>query len=525
MLSVFVNGTRIEYTDLSYSSVDPGGFESCSFASKKDVQFNPGDDVRVFEGSETAWHGRIEEPGLELEYGRAANQVNAVGYGTNLRREPFAMIYVDGDMSNWAPVDVERRRALMVASLSPFDPQVENSASGLPALRLQVSDTWVSPNKPICEAIWNSGPHTTIRRLFFNWSIGTHPAAADANWVASAYFWNEVAQTVIASSTDFQGVSASGTTELSPGVTTNSILVQWYYNATPAGTAGVNFDIALTNFKVFGDHDLLVRSEVNAAGTTVNGLHLSDIVRHILRCSKVGFEVDIDSNNLLVTQFSYREPADAESMVIDAAKLVGWHWGVWEPTTLGSTPRFKFKAPPKNATTFVSISDCDRLDITESLSSLYNEIYLTYTDGFGKQGFTTYRSEHPRIRNGETRRLVVNGGVLNSDAAPAYARYVLLLTQEDSRVSGSCELPTKMYDGRWAHLIRPGLDKLQIFGLGQQQVLGSPNGRFDTFRIRRVSTTATENGTPRTTVEFDRGADLIEVLQARMTQANSSIGF
>lgn len=522
MLSVFVNNTRIEFTELNFSSVDPGGFESCSFASKKELIYSPGDEVRVFEGSATAWHGRIEEPGLEYEFGRSANQINAVGYGTNLRREPFAMIFVDGDMSNWQQVSVERRRGLLGGNYRVNDFTVDNSTAGLPAMRLQVNDEWVSPSRPVSEANWPAGPHTLIRRVFWNWSANSSVNPADVNWQADAFLWDEAVVSIAVS--DFQGSGTSGTATLT-GVGSPTFSINFYHSATPGGVNGQTYDIAITNFKVFGDHDLAARTELNLTGTTVYGLYLSDIVNEVMRRSRVGFETDIDSSSLLVTQFSYRDPTNAETMVIDAARLVGWHWGVWEPSMLGSTPVFKFKAPPEGATTAVSVSDCDRIDLTESLSSLYNEVYLTYIDGFGKPGFTTYRNEHPRIRSGETRRLVFNGGVLSSDAASAYARYVLLLTQSDSRVSGSCELPTKMYDGRWSHLIRPGLDKLQIFGLGQGQLVGSANSRFDTFRVRRVSVSASENGTPRTTVEFDRGADLIEVLQARMTQANSAIGF
>jgi hypothetical protein len=73
-----------------------------------------------------------------------------------------------------------------------------------------------------------------------------------------------------------------------------------------------------------------------------------------------------------------------------------------------------------------------------------------------------------------------------------------------------------------ATLLRAGIDRLKINGLNT----GSPlrDQPADTFHISRVSCSAQSDGSVTTSVELDAGADLIEVLQARIDQATQILG-
>jgi hypothetical protein len=520
-LSVFVNGRRISYTGLTYSAVDPGGFESCSFVPQETGTYRHGDEVRVFEGTDTAWHGRIDDPGLDMQFGRISNQINCVGYGADLDRKAYAMVFVDSDASQWKPNPIARQKLLIGLGYGPTEGTVEPSSTGVPGLHLQVQGAWAG-TYPVCEAWWDAGYQTSIRRVFWDWSLGSSVDTGNPNWQFNASL-NDRDDVTFGSYASVTGMatatSGSGSMSASNPLACR-VFTQLYYAVSTAGANGQTYDVWITNLSVFGDHNL----PIVVSGTT-RGLNLSDIVDEIVKRSGVIFNRNIESNTLLVTQASYKTATAPTEMLADVIKLSGWHWGVWEPSSLNSTPEFIFSRPP-SVSRVVGVRDCDTVDVTESLSDIYNEIYLTYTDGFGEERYTTFANPHPRLTSGEVRRLTINGGVLQSAAAEVFARYVLLLTQSDSRVSGSCDLPVQTREGKWAHLLRPGREKLTILGLPQtRSSLGDANSRADTFRIKRISVTDNGEGPPKTQVEFDRGADLIEVLQARITQGNTQIGF
>lgn len=521
-LSLFVSGKRIAYTDLSFSSVDPGGFETCSFIPQESGDYRHGDEVRVFEGADTAWHGRIDDPGLDMEFGRISNHVNAVGYGADLDRKAFAMVFVDSDASAWGPTPITRKESLLTSTYSPDDGIVEASSTGAPGLHLRIEGNWVG-HIPLSEAWWDAGYQTSIRRVYWDWALGANVSIANPNWQFNLILTGHDDSTVTsyAQTTGMAAATSGSSSVYSNDSNACRLVVSLYYSLTTAGVAGETYDAWITNLAVFGNHDMTVRTSLE----NTRGLYLSDIVNEIVKRSSIVCTRNIDSNTLLVTQASYKSATEPSQMLSDMLKLSGWHWGVWEPPSFGSVPEFVFSRPP-TFSRVVGVRDCNRLDITESLSDIYNEIYLTYTDGFGEERYTTYANPHPRLPSGEVRRLTINGGVLNSGAAEVFARYILLLTQEDSRVSGSCELPVQTRDGRWAHLLRPGREKLTVLGLPQtRNSIGDGNARSDTFRIRRISVTDRGDGAPKTSVEFDHGADLIEVLQARNAQGNASIGF
>lgn len=523
MLSVLVNGSKVNCTALSFSSVDPGGFETCSFTPRETYPLNPGDDVRVFEGVETAWHGRIDEPGVEISLGRISHQVNAVGYGADLRSQPNAIVFVDSDpSSSWTGSTLERKIAIKPSGYQSYDGSVDISTSGVPGPHLSFAGAWgaIRPLSELC----NFSLSAPYRRFYATWTLGSLINRMDGNWQAFVVFL-DTAGTVL-SSISLLG-SQSGSFGWEAPLST-LIIFQLYYDAgTAAGTEGSTYEAWLTNVSLYGDHNLTVRSQLASSGTTVHGLYLSDIVDEIIKRSGTRFDRKIEANDSLVTQATYPSPAAADDMLEDMRKLSGWHWGVWEPGSFSDRPTFIFSSPPKSANVSVDTADCNALDITESLSALYNEIYFTYTSGLGKPSYVTYANPHPRIKAGETRRLVMEGGNYTDEAAAVFARYVLLLTQADSRVTGSCELPTKTREGKWAHLIRPGREKMRFINLpiSSRSLVGDNSSRVDTFRISRISVSVDQTGIPKTSVEFDRGADLIEVLQARVAQGNTRIGF
>jgi hypothetical protein len=68
-----------------------------------------------------------------------------------------------------------------------------------------------------------------------------------------------------------------------------------------------------------------------------------------------------------------------------------------------------------------------------------------------------------------------------------------------------------------ACLLKAGRDRIRITDLPDSGPLHETDTRrFDCFHVRRVETTEQPDGTQQTRVDFDGGADLMEVLQARL---------
>lgn len=519
MLEVIVSKQIVAAKSLSYSNVDPGGFEIASFlVTQPPYEILAGDDVLIMDGLTVAWKGRVEEPGRHFANNVLSYQVNAVGYGAELREDPFSLIYVDSDMSTWAGPPTALRIVELASNFQPSDASVDVSPTlGLPSLRTFIEGSWVSPSIPMCLGVWDAGFGNKINEAFIDWTISANVGTI-INGVQWHYEW------YFADTEDGVNIGAlqaptgtSGTIDFTgPG---RFLIVRMYYNHTPDGADGKVYDIFATNMSLFGPHGLTIRTD-----GTRRGLYVSDIVGDIIaRGSR--FAARVEPNTFLATQVSYKETTDAETMIDDMRKLTGWHWGVWEPNSiLDELPSFWFTAPPAKATASVYVSDCEDIDVTESYSSYHNEVVVKYNDSLGKSSYVTTTRPSSRIRNNRSHVLVISMGVSTAQAASAFAEYVLDLDQSSARAAGSCRLPTKLSDGRPSHLVKAGRDKIKIVDFPSSGPRAVDTITTDVFHVKRVSVQV-ENGLPSTQIEFDQGADLIEVLQSRLVQGNTSIGF
>ena len=214
----------------------------------------------------------------------------------------------------------------------------------------------------------------------------------------------------------------------------------------------------------------------------------------------------------------------------DLARYVGWHWGTWEsPSILSGKPRFDFRSPPAEATAFVSRADCDRLTLAERLSDLYSQVWVNFADSGGNRRFVTkVRCLPELLEAGITwRTLIVDGGVLTQSSAEAFANFLLDLAERQTRVAGGATLPAMVGavgGDKPAYLLRPGIDMLGIPDIpAYGPALGAEGARRSSFHLKRVETTAGREGA-QTDVEFGSGADLLEVLQARVEAVTAIAG-
>lgn len=520
-LTVICGDRRLYESSVTFGNVDPGGYQALSLKASGADLVGVSAPVRVLLGADTAWYGLVNEPGAATRDTRADDELAAVGHGARLKDNPFSMIYVDSRLSEWKGPGTQRRIDLMGLNYGPVDPQVRpDVTTGYPALATEFTGAWVASALGLSEGWYDAGEGNQLGQLYYAWTRGTHTGTGgDWAWITGL-------------STDDGGYdndNSGNLTASGPGsgiiaatkATRRWAFAQLYFNSA-GGDDNKPYGIDWTCLQVFGDHGLPLRG--SASATQGYGLYPHEVFAHALRRSGAGVlpgRVD-DASSYLIRQLVYKEApqAGAEQIHADLAKLMGWHTGVWAPNSAFDTiPRADFCAPPAGPTCMVYRRECDQFDSPKvRRDSLYTRAEVRYTDAAGSLGVQTVELPSDLIDGDRT--LQLNMGTGSAASARAYGRFALLLARDSARGSGSCTVGDTVHTpggGRKpAMLLRAGRDRIQIPDLPDSGSFTGP--RRDTFLVRRVETTISD-GRASTRIEFDGGADLMEVLQARTSAA------
>lgn len=522
-----------EIQGVTFSASDPGGFETASLKPTRSADIiRPGQDVRIYHGLDFAWHGRVAEPHRSQENGKTQVDIGCVGYSASLKdRKNFQMIYVDRDLKEWGPASRARQVFLLGLSFTPHDPSIlTDTNDGLPCLALEFSGAWVQGQ--LAQAVYDAGQGNEISYI-----IGTPVSlavvsAGDANWS-----WQIGLGTT---DTLLSTVSTANPTLGSSVTVTDSSLSTAYrygwlslsYVDTTAGSDGVKYSLGWQRLAVYGPHGL-ERQALPGSPSDPGGFYPSDIVIHALKSVSGIVPGDIrTSTGYVLPQAAYKTPTDVHTVINDmASKYLAWHWGVWEPLSplMDDRPRLDFRPPPTQATAYVSSADCESMGISESFNTVYNEAVVKYQDPSGTSGYVTVSQDVPELdAAGVVRTLELDLGTGSSAAATTFGKFVLALTEKQNRsagtitVQGDVGLPGG--GKKPACLLRPGLDRLLVTDLPFRRSVFDDDRATNTFRIKRVESTIDSAGRISTQMELDSGADLIEVLQARLQAAADRIG-
>lgn len=524
MIYVTVGGKRQEYSGLSWTSVDPGGYESCSFqVVKKDQTILPGDEIIVYDDLTICWHGLVEEPGLRREGNRETYNVAGVGYSSLLKSSAYSMIYIDRRLSEWHDMPLQRSIGLGTAGFVPggsFSVATGEASDGKPSLILQfeeLNNNIATPRVLIVETWYDAGQGNAIASMEYDFET-FDKSAGGLNTLTGAT-WNKRFGLTNAETNptadNHLPTTGSGTNELLATTTRRYALIHLYFNATSSGTG--DWKLYVEHLRIFGDHSLTKR------GTSpYDGFYPSDIIKHAVTSSNFNFDQQIDeSPQYVIQQSAYPTAVTPEQIINDANGFVAWHWGVWEPVSLLSDrPTFYFKAPPVHPTVSLRYEDCEGVDLTEKYSEIYNQAEVQYNLPNGSVGRVIVERSHPRYPDARDNTLIIQAGTVGSeDAAETIGLYQLALLQDSTNSAGSLTAPIKTIEGTPSHFIKPGLDKIKIVGFPNNLgFLADVASGIGSYRVRRLSVTV-DNSVPHTQIEFDHGADLIEVMQARLANA------
>lgn len=525
--NVIADEQRVEPINLTYSKVDPGGLDTCSFELPAGSPPRPGSNVSVYKGTTCVWMGVVEEPGQRHTAGRSTVDVSCVGPGkTGLNRTPYSMIYIDRDLSRYRGPSNARLTQLYSGSYIPqgsFE-IVPDPGSGAPALRILIQSPW--PAGIISEPVYDVGAGNAINSILGVCTADSgHTLFTDANYGIGVDL--RTSDTVAGDVHDARAAGSGASMDLA-ATTSDRRYAALTVTYSVASADSLARGVRWTNLRVIGTHGLHIR------GSTASdeGFYPGDIVRDAIKRS--GFIYDTsrieDASHYTIRHLAEYTPIMPEKWISDVATLVGWHWGIWEPSPLGDTPEAVFTESPTSATCGVSYGDVENISLTERLSTMHDSAIVSYTDAAGSSGRTTVSRAHPRLPDDVHQAIPIDVGLANTDSASALGLASLALDQASSRVAGECELPAIVeLPGRGeipSDMLRPGLDRIQIRGIPStgSVLLDTGAEQVDHFRISRLTVTIDQNGHPKTRISFDSGRDLADTLNARLRLASALSG-
>lgn len=505
---------------LRFSNVDPGGFEICELTLPRDLRVPKGEAIRVTAGLAVAWEGRVSE--VDHSLGQSAEtRISGEGYGARLRDGDMSMIYVDRDLSAWEEMSDAWLTTQIANGNAMYSSEQRGGAEGIPALSTRFPGHWGNV-LPRAAAMYDAGEGNEIEYVWLN-PITEMLQAADYQF----FSWNAA----LSDNANFNPVRfytveyPNAIYAFGDGKKARYTRVHFVRKGTLDGTVDDRFwGVHWRNLAVYGDHGLLLRGATNPGG-----LWPSDIVGHVIdRVSGVDRGTIGTASGFVVPHASYRAPVAHEQIVSDMNAYMGWHWGTWEkPGVLATgTPRFDFRPLPTARTAWAPRRDIDGLELAARLDSLHNRIRIAYQDPTGKRRFATGTAVVPELTAlGLKRTLTLELGTSTSGAAALMVAVVAaMLAEQSGRVAGSGSVRGCVQTPagpKPALLLRAGLDR---FGVPDLPPSGSLLASGDNeFHVKRVETTVGREG-PVTQVELGAGADLLEVLSARVESSTSVLG-
>jgi hypothetical protein len=508
---------------LTWSSINPGGDESCSFILKRSwfadsPEIERGNLLQVLDGVDVLWRGRVEEADRGGDSTETIG-VTAYGLGARLKDSTLREIYVDPDLSKWGSIPNERIEALGTiwvtdmgnAEVRPGD----DGASVLSHIYTRLANT--ESQKGVIESWYDASGIEIAQVLFANTKFIN--VASGNPWTALVFGAADRIAGGISIGANRAGILGQGELVMNAGTIYAS--VQLYYNAAFVGDGEWRADWQLV---VIGRHGLPLQGEGLEVGFTVGQL-VEDAAS---RADGITIR-RIDETAFLVRQSVYSTPTKLEDAIIDMNRFEVDRrtFGTWGPDSpLDNTldGYFDYRAIDDEATWIVRREECDSCDLTSETATLFDKIEVTYTDNSGIPRTVTVTAEVPDL-NGMHRTEAIDIGKETRAGAEAFGIAFLALSGSFAPARGSAAIsrPVLHVDRGPlpAHYMRADGSAFQVQGIlpaSSVFALDQTPNRRTTFPIKRVSVDASSKANPVASVEVDQSADAIAALQARLAQ-------
>jgi hypothetical protein len=363
---------------ISLGTSIPGGFDRCTLTLPRRLDreypdLNLLDTIKILgPGNEIAWEGRVQ--GLPRSHQDTFSiTVECVGWAAHLMDDTsFREIYRDIELGNWGPPSRARKTALTESNapvLGSSTPAPDTS-TGIPALRLSLSDSWASPNRPCAETWYDAGPGCLVAKVYTDFAGGTLSSENFTLVWASTHADSITDE----ASADLYGASPTGVITATP-TARRYFAWQWTFNSTPAGSAGAEYPVDLRHLAVYGNHGLTLQGTEPEAGFLASDVMANVISRSAPLLSTAG----IEPTSFPIPQLVFREATTAQAVIEAANAYHLWEWGVWE------NKEFFLREPSSERLCWVArLGDGAKLDLEGTqVADVYNGAYVQYNDPGG----------------------------------------------------------------------------------------------------------------------------------------------
>jgi hypothetical protein len=296
--------------DLTLSTSIPGGYStaSCSLLRRIDVDYADQalfDDVRVYgPGNQTAWEGRLTQ--FPRSHGDGFSITpGAVGWAAHLKDDPsFREVYISRDLGEFREPLLVRRQAIATGGWSLGSFSV--AASSTPALVMNLRGPWAATTADV-EAYFDPPVNLTIARVAFSWATNAYVGAL-TTFNLIAHSTNDEVTFPEASADQLAGAT-SGTLDYSPATPRQEMLLQFTHTGTSASD-GTDYEVHLTNVRVFGSHGLTVQ------GTAPDqGFYASDVIANIVSRAAPMLTTNIEATSFVIPHLVFTDHGRGRDLI------------------------------------------------------------------------------------------------------------------------------------------------------------------------------------------------------------------
>jgi hypothetical protein len=398
-LSTSRRDTHVEHEalDLSFRSVVPGGFASCTVSLARPLDVQP-EEIAAYgrlyvydtRNGSTVWEGRVEDPGRSAGDNGEIWELTAVGPSAHARDRRIPIVYVDRSHQGWQ--QHERPSTIPIQVGSGEDPGTEGQDALV--LRWELGAQTALNARATAKYLYLAEFGQELALLDFKWDVGS----LTTNFVVRGY--SGPTENVREHTWDTAGGGFSPrmrgthwtTAEHSPYLQARQIdtLVR---TATEIYWASFHdIVVVATRYTKSGSHK--TSGYTSADREVLASAVVEDLLGRLLN-QYDGANATVTATTYPIEQLSYPDGVTPADILDDLIELEpAFHWAAWETTSAGKW-RFEWKPWP---TVVRYETDMQAgFDAAGSADGLYNEVWGRWQNVAGRTRMAHVSSTVPAL--------------------------------------------------------------------------------------------------------------------------------
>jgi len=359
-----------------------------------DLRLLDGLNLIGYDGS-VAYEGWLGSMPRSLQTGPQIS-LQAGGWMTHAKDEPFVEVYVDRDLSKWVAPAMGFVAGVLGENFSYGSNGQLLDEAGNPAVELNIQGSWASPFRPVAEAWWLPQPGIKLGAIYYFFTEGNPKTMSegDANWNIHVWLASDDKRTELDITPNLWPGAKAGYLENTG--TRTAAAIQLYYGSTPGGSEGASYFAHFTKLAVYGDHGLVGHKEAgDPAGFTVSQM-IANIAQR--------FAPKLDTSGIQETTFVVPHASFlSETLPYDAFQTLNafhrWELAVYEGRKLLYYPidlndwDWQVRTTDKGVT--VNLQGDDSEHLCNGVTVRYTDLATGYETRLSPDDFPELKDESP----------------------------------------------------------------------------------------------------------------------------------